>query len=325
MSTAQTQTLRRDRSRGASAPARKDPHVNPGTVSRIPFLTGPEDRLLLNEDPITFLERFDAFAEASALDPDLLLASPVVKSPLPVSVKSQAWRERFASVKPEFLWHPMMWLPEHLAFRIRYQFDDSSEPELESDDVWAIRVGLELTANGVYDPDSGTWLDVLAYHGLDKDSPVDRARIAAWIAGAADPVLDSIDLTALTLNRDDPQWSLRIALQLADDLVPAQWAMTATSIIETIETMLLQPDTDDALKRRLLEVMSQVAAVMLKSVPADPETGLDAVDTLTILADEAAHDDADVDALLDSFCDMLAVIAADYSVHVQALAEPADG
>lgn len=101
--------------------------------------------------------------------------------------------------------------------------------------------------------------------------------------------------------------------------------MTATSIIETIETMLLQPDTDDALKRRLLEVMSQVAAVMLKSVPADPETGLDAVDTLTILADEAAHDDADVDALLDSFCDMLAVIAADYSVHVQALAEPADG
>ena len=53
MSTAQTQTLRRDRTRGASAPARKDPHVNPGTVSQIPFLTGPEDRLLLNEDPIT--------------------------------------------------------------------------------------------------------------------------------------------------------------------------------------------------------------------------------------------------------------------------------
>jgi len=68
-----------------------------------------------------------------------LIAYPVPVYPAEWSKRDGVQRKRWAGVTPEWMWHPMMWLPEILQPR-----------EGENEDTYAIRLALELTESGVY-------------------------------------------------------------------------------------------------------------------------------------------------------------------------------
>ncbi|WP_251153833.1 hypothetical protein [Cellulosimicrobium sp. Marseille-Q4280] len=124
----------------------------------------------------------------------------------------------------------------------QFELDEDSGLWVETDDAWALRVALVLTESGLYHPgaavrdeqgnlvldsagmpildpgdeNAGTWLDVLAMVDLDPADVADAERIAAWLDGAFDPDLDTIDLEPL-LATSDPSWAL--------DVVHAMWEL----------------------------------------------------------------------------------------------------
>lgn len=232
------------------------------TILRRRFLLEPGESLLLSHSALAVAARFDQLADASGLAPEDIFSDPLLSTPLPIARKNEDGQIiRWPNVHADFLWHPVMWLPEDSA--LRFQVDDGEgEPRIESDHEWAIRIGLELESRGLYDPDSGGWLDVLALHGLDIDNPVDFARVQVWLDGGDDPILDAINLADLD---DDPdtEWSFRAAQALVDMLVPAQWHLTATSLAALLEVE--QPG--------LGVIVSELAWEMLADIPDDSDTG----------------------------------------------------
>lgn len=297
-------------------------------IKRRSFLNAPGEQLLLTSDPVEYIRRFDAFIDASGLPAERVLATPLSAVPIPVTSKGEDGKpQRWACADPSFMWHPLMWLPPHLALRYRYRVVDEAHGgtdddfEIESDSVWAIRVALELVHSGLYNPEDGTWLDVLAYHGLDVENPVDQARVELWLQGSDDETLDQIDLTSIVAVPDDQEWALRAASDLAEVLVPAEWSMIAAGIVEAVESQLVAVGETDENRRALLNVMGQVAAQALHDVPADPESGVDYIDLVGVLTEDAALPDADTAYLLDTFLEAVSEIAADYLPSLQAISE----
>ena len=301
-----------------------------GEIKRRAFLNEPGEQLLLTSDPVEYIRRFDDFVDAAGIHVEQVLATPLSAVPLPVARKGEDGRpERWAGVEPSFMWHPLMWLPPHLALRYRYRLIDDEQggtpldTDIESDSIWTIRVALELVHSGLYNPDDGTWLDILAYHGLDADNPVDQARVEMWLDGGADEVLDNIDLTPLVAVPDDEEWALRAAADLAETLVPAEWSMIAAGIVEAVESQLEANGGSDENRKALMNVMGQVAAQALHDVPADPETGIDYIDLIGVLTEESQAPDADMTYLMDAFLEAVAEVAADYLPALQALSSDA--
>lgn len=297
-----------------------------GEIRRRSFLNEPGENLLLTSDPIEYIRRFDEFIDQSRLPPEKVLATPLSAVPLPVAAKTSGGHaERWAGANPAFMWHPLMWLPPHLALRYRYRLIDEEQggtvedTAIESDTTWTIRVALELVHAGLYNPEDGTWLDVLAYYGIDADNPVDQARVEAWLRGGADVTLDGIDLTSMIAVHGDEEWALRVAADLAEVLVPAQWSLIAAGIIEAVRSQLEQVGDADDRQRALISVMGQVAAQALHDVPADPETGIDYIDLIGVITEEAQSPDADLFYLMNTFLEAVSEVAADYLPSLQAL------
>ena len=143
----------------------------------------------------------------------------------------------------------------------------------EDDDTWAVRVCLELSASGLYDAESGTWLDVLARYGLDVDDPTTLDRIRSWQAGASDPVLDTIDLSDL-VDIDDRHWALETAIALMGDLKPASWALLANDMLVTIDEIA---DPDNPTVQIDPTATHQAASTMItlgRALLSDPGAGL---------------------------------------------------
>ena len=74
--------------------------------------------MLLARDPIESVIRFGQFAEQSGIDTTELVASHTVAVPLPIW--PEPWptgTRRWKGTRAELMWHPLMWLPRHLASR----------------------------------------------------------------------------------------------------------------------------------------------------------------------------------------------------------------
>lgn len=237
------------------------------TITRRRFLLEPTESLLLSRSALAVAERFDEMTTASGLDPEEIFSDPLCATPLPIYRKNDnGTLQRFTTANPEFLWHPIMWLPRDTALRFQVQEPgEGVEPRIETDHEWAIRVSLELAALGLYTSADGGWLDVLAFHGLDITNPVDFARIVAWQAGGADPVLDDINLADLADEGDDAEWAFRAAQDLVGVLAPAQWHLTAASLL----TLL-----DDSDEPEVAVVASELACEMLADAGGDTEARL---------------------------------------------------
>jgi len=293
-------------------------------VQRRPFLSAPGERLLMTNDPVTYIERFEEFAIVSGIPEERILAMPLIATPLPVPIKAPAGGlARWTMANPSFFWHPLMWLPERLALRAQYRTVDprsggtSIDYEVEPDDTWAIRVVTALSGAGLYDAETGTWLDVLAYFGLNINDPVDYARVERWVAGDADNLLDAIDLSEQfdfgTTIGDEVQ----IAADLAASLVPAQWSITAARIAELVLEARIRGEES---LPEVLATWGAVAAQALRGVPVDPATGEDIVDVLGLLGEAAAAGQADPLLLCDAMLEALSEVATDYRPALDAVA-----
>ncbi|MGO1286958.1 MAG: hypothetical protein ACTMIC_00365 [Cellulosimicrobium funkei] len=206
------------------------------------FDAGPGAGLLLPSSAIETVARLHRWQAFAGLADGEVLLSPLSASPLPLPWTVPAGRRRWATVRPEAMWHPLLWLPERLSTPRVLRDPVTGETWGETYDEWALRVVLELTEAGpvtldwqewvllhdpahdrfvrpagpedhdlvpLFDVTTGTWLDVLSTVGLDVDDPADVARVEAWLAGAADAALDAVDLDRhLQADGRDPAWSL---------------------------------------------------------------------------------------------------------------------
>lgn len=203
----------------------------------------PGEPLVVSSSPIECMERFAAMSEFTGLGPEMLLSTPLITTPLPRYPAE--WGEghrRWPGTRPEAMWHPLMWLPRRVAHRYTLvsnspETGDGGQRRLEGDDAWALRVCLELAAAGLYDEETGEWLDVLSGAGLDVDDDADLARVQEWLDGADDPVLDGIDLAPLLL-RDPADWAVAEAAAWMPTMRVMVWGTHADALVEKGDFLL---------------------------------------------------------------------------------------
>lgn len=233
-----------------------------------PFLTNPGESLLLARNAVDFVHRVSEFVTATGIDQADVISDPIVALPIPV-YRTDFTGRRWPGMSPRMMWHPLMWLPDELAsrFPIKVEAPDGSGVDtLEPDDIYAVRVAIELGLSGLYDADSGMWLDVLSLVGLDITSEADQARVAAWMQGAADATLDSIDLRGYFL--PDATEALKDAATNIFALRRASAAAIASSLLVEIRPNTERRESERADAASLALVGS---ALRVDQMSADPD------------------------------------------------------
>lgn len=227
------------------------------------FLTSPGEPLLSVPGPVLGQRRLAEFTSLTGLRPSQIVVSPLCAIPLPLFVQSRSDTvRRFPGMNPAALWHPMFWLPTRLRGRYRFADDDGST-RMESDDEWALRLGLELTVAGLYDEASGQWADVLEVYGLDVSDQRTVDRLAAWLAGNADGVLDHIDLSS-DFSVPDDTWSLAWVNEIQPDLEVTRWMVWAEDLSDHVDSI----DLDDAEKAHSEAlIVAELAMEGFRSIP----------------------------------------------------------
>lgn len=230
---------------------------------RRPFLLEEGESLLVASDPVRSLANHVGAANAIGVRQADLIASRMSPVPFPVEGLRRNGR-RIDGVSATMMWLPLLWLPQRLIERAEFQFVDgeilvidrhghfTGDPQAietpieghpvstETTDLWVIRVALELEAAGAYDPDSGTWLDVLDTVGINVDEIDDARRVRRWLNGESDTDLDELNkgFMAVSTNDDEsPSWALRGALSTYHDLLNATWARGADSMLTVVSDM----------------------------------------------------------------------------------------
>lgn len=209
---------------------------------RRPLDVGPGDHLLLPASTFDTMGRLQLWRAFTGLGTDQLLLSPLTACPLPMPWTIPAGQRRWPGLRPGAMWHPLLWLPERLCSPSILRDPVTGRTWGETYDDWATRVALEMTESGpvviddehwvllhdpahgrhvrpvgpqdahlvpLFDPATGTWLDVLSTIGLDVQDPADLARVEHWLDGEDDDALDSVDLDLFLSAADrDPSWAL---------------------------------------------------------------------------------------------------------------------
>ena len=205
------------------------------TVLRKPLLTVAGEGLIVASSALDMANRLPELADFAGIDDSFLLTSPMCAVPLPLYGDIPEGQRRWTGTRPEAMWHPLMWLPERLALRYRLGMV-GDEVWDETDPVWAILSGLELTASGLYDQASCGWLDILAAVNLDIIDPPETRRAHRSLGVPGDEILDDIDLSNY-LDLDDRDWGLESALGLQEDLEVASWGLLASDLTATMTEM----------------------------------------------------------------------------------------
>lgn len=202
---------------------------------RVRYLLQPDEPLTLPERTVPQVLRLGLTRTVLGLDDERILTSPAVAIPLPRYRDGQPLRGT-PGVRPDALRFPFMWLPAPLRERFEIDTGDGTIT-LESDYAWALRVVFEMWGSGLYDIDTGGWLDVLALHDLDPDDPATHERIAAWWVGGADETLDVIDLSGALVpdTVEDSDWASIASLALVDSFDKASMALSAVDTLALYE------------------------------------------------------------------------------------------
>lgn len=240
---------------------------------RKPFYTEPGQRLILTTGLMDFAERVDEFADASGLDVSDFVSHPVVTVPLPRAIRDDHENLlRWTGLNPVFLACPLFWLPKHVALRYRIRYPDGSV-QIETDAEWSLRVALEMNASGLYDEDTGTWVDVLSVYGLDVDDVKTQHRIRQWLAGGKDVVLDSINISQFFEPQDNnPEWALSIVDATRDAVLQAQFAASAQSLMLTVDDTMSQHH-DAAFLHAFAAFVASLGLLGFQDLPASQEYG----------------------------------------------------
>lgn len=237
------------------------------SASRRPFLLEPGESPLLMSSALDVMVRRREFRDASGIPEESIYSDPVSAMPLPIyPPRFPDGRRRWEGVRPEFMWHPLMWLPYNL--QAHFADGDYTEP----DDVWAVRVLVELADAGLYDAETGTWLDVLSTVGIDVDNEMDVARVEEWLGGAGDPDLDSIDLTT-RFDLVDPAWAWR---HVSDDIATlraAEWGLLGWDFLNLAGSLREGLAAGEAVLpiAKRVSTLCWMGAWMLEEALAEPE------------------------------------------------------
>lgn len=238
------------------------------------MLTEPGDTLLLSKSSIEALQRFSDWQDLTGMTPEQFTSDTLCSVPIPVYNEVAPGARRFAHVNPAAMWHPLFWLPARVHGQYRLKTGPNGELEPESIAVRSVRIALELTGSGLYDPETGTWADILATIDIDTDNPLDQARIAEWQAGGVDDALDSIDLEEFLTIQASPNWAIESSLLLLDTFTRAQWAILADSLIALIDEAASPVSGAPAqleTVRNATAMAAFLASIHLDSVPTDDE------------------------------------------------------
>jgi hypothetical protein len=157
------------------------------------------------------------------------------------------------------MWHPLMWLPRGLCERFYLNDSDGNPTRREPDLVYMVRVALELTAAGLYDAETGAWLDVLSARGLDIESRRVRRRVSKWLDGAHDDVLDSIDLPPILSPNED--WAFGEAVDLAAPLREAVWAIVANDLVAILDEARGHRGLDSAVRSAIFTAVTELGQI----------------------------------------------------------------
>lgn len=281
------------------------------------FLTEPGEPLLLCQSATALIQRFGELADQSGIGDDKIISNALSAVPLPdygvLGNDPRTW----AGLAPGFMWHPFVWLPKSLTRRRVVQTDDGRELT-EVNEVWTLRMIVELAASSLYDVETGTWLDVLSVIGLDIEDEDVQERLAAWLDGAEDEELEAIDLNLLLEDdTDEPDWSFDLAVDLTMPTLYASWAVMANEL----STMLdLVPEAED--DEDILSILGTVAFTGTDTLAAVPDAEGKTSHSYWATIREAVNA-ADVDALLSSetpqLSEYLAEVRDAYWPHYEAL------
>ena len=247
-------------------------------VRRI-FLTEPESNLVVVPDPLQAWDSFQHWVEFTGVDPSHMIVSPTFSVPL--MSYPENWpdgRRRWSGVKPGAMWHPLLWLPPRLS--ARYQVETNEGELVEEDDVtWSVRVALEMIASGLYNPENGSWLDILSLVDIDPETPDGMVRVQSWLQGSEDEVLDAIDLTDFLVATEEfqqnPDWAISLAFERRADLLVINWTKASEDFIDELYEML--DDTPDELD--MLKVgsstIARIAGLYFSAIEVDEDSDYD--------------------------------------------------
>ena len=316
---------------------------------------GPGEHLLLPASALDTTGRLHLWRAFTGLYDGELLLSPLTATPLPMPWTVPAGRRRWQGLRPAAMWHPLLWLPARLRSPSTLCDPMTGRTWGETYDEWATRVVLEMTESGpvtiagtrwillhdphhgrhvrplgpqdehlvpLFDPATGTWLDVLSTVGIDVDDPADLARVERWLAGDDDEALDSVDLDLFLVAADrDRTWALdRAQRPLADgqtyrtyveDLRDASSALVARELDDRVADLSSARLPARELGQRV-GALARTASTLLSAGPdVDEDLGLGlglvtarAERATTAAAASAAA--ADLRALLGSAADAAA-------------------
>lgn len=134
------------------------------------------------------------FSQASGLGPEQVSLSSLVSTPVP-KFGAHAGPKGLPGLKPEFLAHPLVWLPQRLSGRYVISRDSEGNPtSVETYDHYLVRVVVEMLMAGLYDEPKGMWVDCFALMGLDGKDPATIERAQRWLDGEDDTVFDLFNL-----------------------------------------------------------------------------------------------------------------------------------
>jgi hypothetical protein len=201
------------------------------TAVRRKMLAREEEALLLCESASDLSQRFVDWSEASGMAETDIISNQLSAVPLPDYRKIRDTERRWDGTNPEIMWHPLMWLPKRLSERRAIRNEETDRVLVEPEEVWTIRVCLELSASGLYDATTGSWLDVLSAVDIDITSDEGRTQVAEWLKGHPDEILDDIDLEDLLLTPEDEDWAFDVAVTIAQDVLYASWGLMANDLL----------------------------------------------------------------------------------------------
>jgi len=233
-------------------------------------MTEPGEPLEVASSTLRSAARYRTWAADTGIGAEWVSPNPLCCVPLPVY--PAAWptgRRRWPGLLPAMMWHPLLWLPDRLATRYT-MLDDTGGRSAEPDDVWALRVCLELQASGLYDADTGSWLDVLSLAELYGDDPDTVSRVGGWLNGRPDQALDGLDLAEHVDRPGDPDWAVFAAIDELPALQVISWTVTAQDLLEACEQLTETGGDGDADRvRRSAAAIAGLAGTNLRGLPDD--------------------------------------------------------
>lgn len=233
------------------------------------FATEAGEELLLSRGAFAMAVKYNEMRDATGLPDDAILSDPITSVPMPLySPEFTGEGNRWPGVSPQMMFHPLFWLPSSLSERYLLTQPEDENPILESDAMWMVRVALTMAASGLYDAETGGWVDILATVGINIENKADRERVKEWQAGGVDDLLDSIDLTGYLATEGEAEgWALNLSILMLEDLRMGSWALMATDLLENCDMAAEHRNGDREKMAFQIKTAASMATALLSDVP----------------------------------------------------------